>query len=139
MRSPKDAIVTALLNAPTPIAVKRSPCPVAPTERISRANIGKSVVKGTISSATSITTISPVRTSSLRQLNFQPSTTLSKNEVSLAVLSSAAAGDVVRDRSCIVQSVASAQKIACVAYDPAVPYLAIKIPASAGPVLRAVL
>src|SRR6266511_788697 len=48
MRSPNVAIITALANAPIPMAVRRNPWPGAPTSRMSRAKTGKSVVNGTM-------------------------------------------------------------------------------------------
>ena len=80
MRSPKVAIITALPKAPIPMAVRSNPCPAAPTFRISRAKTGSSVVNGTMKSDASIVIRSPVRTVSLRQLNFQPSTMLWPND-----------------------------------------------------------
>ena len=62
------------------MAVRSKPCPVAPTFRISRAKTGNSVVNGTMKSEASMVISRPVRTVSLRQLNFQPSTMLWPND-----------------------------------------------------------
>ena len=75
-------MMIALPSAPTPIAVNSNPCPVAPTSRMSRANTGKRVVKGTMNKEANITTRRLVRTASLFQLNFQPSMMLWPREIS---------------------------------------------------------
>src|SRR5262245_14173366 len=81
IRSPKNAIMIALPSAPTPIAVRSSPCPVAPTSRMSRANTGKRVVKGTMNKDAKITMRRLVRTVLFCQLNFHPSMMLRPREV----------------------------------------------------------
>ena len=79
-RSPKDARRTELQSAPTPIALKSNPWPVAPTLRMSRANTGKRVMKGMINNEAKTTIRRLARTASFRQLNFQPSMMLWPNE-----------------------------------------------------------
>ena len=75
-RSPTAAMRTALHSAPTPMAVRSSPWPLAPTPRRSRAKTGRSVVKGMMNRDANIAISRPVRTTSFLQLNFHPSTML---------------------------------------------------------------
>src|SRR6185436_19630315 len=87
-RSPKDAINTELNKAPMPMALNNSPCPVAPTWRISRANTGKSVMNGMMNIDEQMTINRLERTASLRQLNFQPSMMLRPKDSSWPCLPS---------------------------------------------------
>jgi hypothetical protein len=79
-RSPKDARRTELQRAPTPIALRRSPWPVAPTLRMSRANTGKRVINGIINRDAKTTIRRLARTASFCQLNFHPSMMLRPKE-----------------------------------------------------------
>ena len=71
--SPMEAIRIALHSAPIPIAVKSSPCPVAPTPRRSRANTGKQRRERNDKQRCKGTMKRLVRTSSFLQLNLHPS------------------------------------------------------------------
>ena len=98
--SPADAISTALHSAPTPIAVRRNPCPVDPTAKMSRAKTGKSVVKGTMNNSTNITVRRPARTASFRQLNFHPSMMLWPNDSLQAAGTDFKSVPVAEERCC---------------------------------------